>query len=313
MSFGERYLRFPDLFPARRSGEGWGGETVTIDFAGGPYRFSGLSAAQVAAVREHFGELAQGTGATPGGETRVFRVTAAELLPPPAERWEYTFDRDCAPRCVRLAGHELMASIEWPTPGSEAPAAQLRGALWTPAGEGGTFQRVFENYFRVLAAYRLLELGGVLLHSAGVVAGAAADLFVGQSGAGKSTISRLALAAGRAVLSDDINALCPGDGGSRVEKLPFAGDLGRTRTPRASYPLRSLNRLRHGEDALRPIGAAEAIALLVACSPFVNGDPHRSGRLVENLERLARAVPTREVSFDREGGIWELLDGSQSS
>ena len=47
MSFGGEFLRHPDLFPGRRSGETWGEGSLTLDVPGGPYLFSGLAATQI--------------------------------------------------------------------------------------------------------------------------------------------------------------------------------------------------------------------------------------------------------------------------
>jgi len=56
-AFGERFLRHPDLFPARQSGERWGEERVVVRFAGSDYVCAGLSTTQAVAVRERFGAL----------------------------------------------------------------------------------------------------------------------------------------------------------------------------------------------------------------------------------------------------------------
>lgn len=52
-------------------------------------------------------------------------------------------------------------------------------------------------------------LGGVLVHSAAVVCGGRGLLFLGDSGAGKSTIAMLGLQVGAEVLGDDLNFLIP--------------------------------------------------------------------------------------------------------
>ncbi|MFZ1574591.1 MAG: hypothetical protein WAT36_05020, partial [Chromatiaceae bacterium] len=78
-------------------------------------------------------------------------------------------------------------------------------------------------------------------HSAAFARAGRAHVVFGHSGAGKSTSSRLALNAGWEVLSDDINALLPNPGGWRVEKLPFAGDLGQTPSRGRAYPIAGLH------------------------------------------------------------------------
>ncbi|HSG38072.1 MAG TPA: hypothetical protein VLE27_00420, partial [Thermoanaerobaculia bacterium] len=225
-------------------------------------------------------------------------------------------EMDQTPAAVRLAGLRLMARLDW-TP-------SLAGAFWTPEGAGEEFSSVFENYLRVLAAYRLLERGGALIHSAGVTDGQAAFLLLGPSGAGKTTSSRLCLEAGATVLSDDLNAVrispSPGEGGGRgrergpggegpcVVKLPFTGDLGERSGGPESVPLRALLKLVQGpEDRLRPLSPAAAVAALVAAAPFVNRDPWRREALLGTLEALARAVPAYELTFTLGGDVWGIL------
>jgi hypothetical protein len=299
MSFGGAFLRHPDLFPARRSGEPWGDRAVALDVAGGPHLLSGLAAPQEEALRRRFGPLCGPPGAG-GTASAVFRAPASDFLAIDTRGWEYSLDLDPAPEALRVAGLHLMARLDW-RPG-------LAGALWTPEAAGEEWASVCENYLRLLTAYRLLEEGGALLHSAGVSDGEGAWLLLGPSGAGKTTASRLCLAAGGTVLSDDLNAVLFGDGGARLRKLPFTGDLGDRAGGPESVPLRAVLRLAQGEaEGLRPLSPAAALAGLLAASPFVNRDPWRREALLAVLERLARAVPAWEVTFSREGGLWSIL------
>ena len=299
MSFGAGFLRHPDLFPARRAGEPWGDRALALDVAGGPYLLSGLAASQEEALRHRFGSLCGPPGAG-GTATAVFRAPAADFLRIDTRGWEYTLDLDPAPDALRVAGLHLMARLGW------TPA--LAGALWTPEAAGEEWASVCENYLRLLTAYRLLAEGGALLHSAGLSDGESAWLLLGPSGAGKTTASRLCLAAGGTVLSDDLNAVLFRDGKARLRKLPFTGDLGERTGGPESVPLRAVLRLAKGEEeGLRPLSPAAALAGLVAAAPFVNRDPFRREALLGVLERLARAVPAWEVTFAREGGLWGML------
>jgi hypothetical protein len=223
--------------------------------------------------------------------------------------WDYGLDFAWSPAAVRLAGLGLVARLEW--------RPHLAAALWTPEDGGPRFPGVFENFLRVLVAYRLLEIGGVVLHSAGVVRGGAAFLFLGRSGAGKTTVARLSLAAGAEVLSDDLNALCPGGGdaaggaGCVVVKLPFTGDLGERRATRPPVRLGALLRLEQDAgDALAPLSRAETLACLLACAPFVNVDPHRRERLQQTLLDLLAAGAPRAFAlrFSLRGAFWSIID-----
>lgn len=160
----------------------------------------------------------------------------------------------------------------------------------------------------------LLEAGGALLHSAAVVDEGGAVLFVGVSGAGKSTVSRRALESGRAVLSDDLNAVVREGGRVWVEQAPFTGDLGPANTVRGRFPLARVLRLRKGETAaLRAMGRAEVLALLAGCSPYVNADPVRREQVLGNLEGSLAGVPADELTFPRDGGFWHLLAAERVS
>lgn len=309
MTFGAGFLVQPDLFPARRAGAAWGDGTVTIDLPGGPYRFSGLNPAQIEAVRTRFGAHLQGReDAAAAVESLVFRMAEEECREIDTRGWEYGLDLDPAPAAVRIAGLRLAARLDW-RPG-------LAGALWTPDAGSDAFAGIFENFFRVLTAYRLLERGGVLVHGAAVVSGGSSNgqsvLALGRSGAGKTTFSRLALAHGAAVLSDDLNALRRTAAGTVVEKLPFTGDLGDSASPAGPFPLAALLRLEKSpDDELVPLGRAEAIGLLFACSPFVNVDPHRREALLANLAALLPAAgdpPAWALRFSLSGGCWPILE-----
>lgn len=293
MSFGAGFLNNPDLFPARPAGEPWGDRELVLDLPGGPYRFTGLSADQVEAALERFGEFRlEGGGIV---TTTLFRAAAEGFREIDTRGWEYGMEIDSSPTSLKLAGMDLLGRLDW--------RPELRGALWTPVAGGERFPGIFENFCRVLLAYRLHELGGVVIHGAAVVDGDQAFLFAGASGAGKSTVSRMALESGRTVLSDDLNALLPGP---ILAGLPFTGDLDRGDPGR--YPLRALLRLeKDTEDRLLPMSRAEAAACLMACSPFVNADRHRHGALLSNLLALTEGVPARALRFSLTGRMWSIL------
>jgi hypothetical protein len=317
MSFGARFLRHPERFPERPRGDAWGDRALRLDLPGGPYQLLGLSAGQEDGVLATFPAARAGATGDAPIPIQLLRCTPDEFLPVDVRGWDYGLDFDWAPAAVRMAGLGLQGRLDW-RPG----LAGLAGALWTHEDGGERFPGVFENFLRVLVAYRLLELGGTVLHSAGVVRDGAAFLFLGRSGAGKTTAARLSLARGAEVLSDDLNALVLGDstggaggaggaGGCVVLKLPFTGDLGERRALRPPLPLGGLLRLaQDSADALAPLSRAETLACLLACAPFVNVDPHRRERLEQVLLALAVAAAPRAFTlrFSLSGGFWSILD-----
>ena len=316
-TFGERFLEVPGRPLDRRGGVPWGTAEIEIGLSGGPYRFAGLDRQQRGALEERFGELIvqPGLRQEPAVEAVVFRVPASRFRSFDSYNWNYTFDFDYQPSSVRIAGLRVMAELEWVGAGEDSRAEatdraepRLRASLWTSTTNGDEFQLVFENFLRLVVAYRLLACGGVLLHSAAVLDRGGAVVFFGRSGAGKSTISRLSLATGRSVLSDDLNALSDGEQETLVEKVPFAGELGQNGSYCGRYPLRGLYRLEKGAEHLtRKLSRATLIASLIACSPYVNRDPFRLERLVSNLGCLVERVPARCLQFALDPGFWNAL------
>jgi hypothetical protein len=309
MSFGDRFLVHPDLFPARRSGETWGDRSLLLDLVGGPYLFTGLSAVQEERARHRFGAFCRDDSVVlPGAvETRFFRAAEGDFHEIDTRGWEYGLDLDFGLGAVRIAGLRLMARLDWrPT---------LTAAVWTPDPGGDAFAGIFENVFRALVAYRLHEQGGAVLHGAAVVRDGRAYLFLGRSGAGKTTVSRLGLARGLTVLSDDLNALLPNSPGPEVVKLPFTGDFGDSGAPATPVPLRALCRLEKStEEGLTPLSRAEAVGCLLACSPFLNTDPYRRETVIATLSALLpKSLPAYALRFSLSGALWDLPELGDSA
>jgi hypothetical protein len=217
--------------------------------------------------------------------------------------WAYSFDLDAGPERLRLAGWGFCALLERRAGGA------WRGALWVAPGDRRGFLGAFVNLLRVVVAYRLIDAGGALLHSAAVADGGGGGLvFIGRSGAGKSTVARMARGRGLGVLSDELAALLPAPGGAAVCALPFAGDLEPARAPAPALPLaRVLLLAQARRDALAPASTAQAVAAAASCAPWINADRYRIGALLDNLGRLLGPVPAARLEFTRDGGFWPLL------
>lgn len=303
MAFGDAYLTGP-LPDENLPAEAWGSEALAIHLAGGSYRFSGLAPAQAAWARARF-QAWCGPGSVNAAVVpiAVHRWPEAMFREIDTRGWVYTFDREYRPERLRLAGLGLVGEIRF--------APGLQGRLWTCQTDSKRFRLTFENFFRVLVAYRTLSCGGVLLHSAAFARDGRAQVVMGRSGAGKSTSARLALSAGWEVLSDDMNALLPDRQGWRVEKLPFAGDLGQTPTRGRAYPVAGVHWLEQAPaHAVRPFSAATALARLLVCAPVVNEDPYRVDDVLRNLSDLVERVGVDALHFALDPGFLALLDAA---
>ena len=302
MAFGDRFLVYPDLFPARQGGATWGRERVALEIAAGPYRLNGMAEPQARAVHGRFAERcsAPGVESAPAVEVRLFQVSPTDFRGPMPAGWEYTLDLAYQPRAVSVAGLHWMGRLDW--------EPVLGAALWTAAEDEGEFLSIIENFLRVLVAYRMVESGGAMLHSAAILDGPGAYVFFGPSGSGKSTIAGLAVRAQRAGLSDDLNAIYVTDTECTVQQIPFAGDFGQTSAEQGRYRLLGAYRLCHGTSlVLQPLAKGTALAKLMACAPYVNADPYRCLTLSRNLEALMRRVPVTALSFLRDSAFDDIV------
>ncbi len=280
----------------------WGSETLVLDFCGGPYRFSGLSRSQAQSAGQRYRHYLLPADTESRVITHLRRLPDTCFRPIDTRGWTYErMEYQYHPNRVQVAGLKMLARI--------SPAKAREGYLGTPLDDHDWFPGlVFENYFRMLTAYRLLALGGVMLHSAGILFGGKARLFLGHSGAGKSTLSELANHRGLSILSDDLNVLLPRAGRVRVEKVPFTGTFAQSAERRRSFDLEGLFKLSQGKhNAIDPLGPGNTLTLLLSCSPFVNEDPYRFDRLADNLAGILRHTTARHLIFNRDGGCFDLL------
>lgn len=148
---------------------------------------------------------------------------------------------------------------------------------------------------------------GVEVHALGVVAsGGDGYLFVGQSGAGKSTMARLwHRREGVKVLSDDRIILRKENKKIWLYGTPWHGEAGLATPHRA--PLTALYFLRHGqENELVALKGTQAVGRLFASSfvPFYS--PGGLKFTLQFLDEVVEAVPCYELRFMPDERVIEL-------
>jgi len=164
-----------------------------------------------------------------------------------------------------------------------------------------------ENLLRILSSALLVGDKAFLLHSSAVVTPSGALVFVGHSGAGKSTSALMFQAAGHPVLSDDLNILCRRDGRWEVQASPFLSEVKRVLPGR--HPIRTLYFLfQDRENFIVEPPMASRMAYIYSNLVVVNGIPGLCPDILTLLEDLARAVPVRGLHFkkDKELVPWLL-------
>jgi AAA domain-containing protein len=160
----------------------------------------------------------------------------------------------------------------------------------------------------LLMIHRLAQGEGAEIHACGVVtADGTGRLFVGHSGAGKSTTSRLWLRQpGSCVLSDDRIILRLRDGKPLMYGTPWHGDAGLA--AQASATVHQILLLEHAErNEFVPLDPARAIAELFARTFVPYHSPSGLAHTLDFLEKLTARVPVAVFRFVPDGSAVEEI------
>jgi hypothetical protein len=184
-------------------------------------------------------------------------------------------------------------------------------AEWDPeAGRGHILQSAnpysVDSVLRIVHSLILAGKGGFLLHAASAIRNDRAFLFSGISGAGKTTISRLA-PPDVLLLTDEVSYVRREATSYHACGTPFAGELARVGT-NCSAPVATLFLLDKGcENKIEVINAAEAVRCLLRNILFFAED----AGLVEMIFRSAcdfvDRVPVRRLTFVPDVRVWDLI------
>jgi hypothetical protein len=184
-------------------------------------------------------------------------------------------------------------------------------ATWDPATRRGTVRQSPNPYsidtaLRIIHTLLLAEEGGFLLHGASGIRNGRAFLFSGLSGAGKTTLARLA-PSDATLLTDEISYLRPEGPGYRAYGTPFVGELAKV-GENVSAPVAALYFLAKGpENRIKEVGQGEAARRLLRNILFFAKDPKLVNRLFDTACRFVEAVPTYRLTFCPDEKAWDLI------
>ena len=150
----------------------------------------------------------------------------------------------------------------------------------------------------LICSHWLARGNGIELHACGIVdEQGVGRVFVGHSGAGKTTLSGL-WRRPCTVLSDDRIIVRMAEGRAWMYGTPWHGEALLSAQGRA--PLAGIYFLeKAAELEVRPMPAATAVARLYACSFVPQYDPLAVAGSLDLLGTLVRQVPCRELRFHR--------------
>lgn len=184
-------------------------------------------------------------------------------------------------------------------------------AEWNPeTGEGHI--RQFANPYspdavlRIVHSLILAREGGFLIHAASAIRNGKAFLFSGVSGAGKTTISRLA-PSDAVLLTDEISYVKPDGKQYRAFGTPFAGELAKL-GENLSAPLSTLFLLEKGpENRIESVPSDEAARLLLRNVLFFAEDPELVNLLFQSACNFVEKVPVRRLVFVPDSRVWQMI------
>jgi hypothetical protein len=163
-----------------------------------------------------------------------------------------------------------------------------------------------DSVLRIVHTLILAKQGGFLVHAASVIRNGRAFLFAGVSGAGKTTISRLA-PADVTLLTDEISYVRREGDEYWACGTPFAGELARV-GENQSAPLSTLFLLEKGlENRIEPVAPAEAIRLLMRNILFFAEDAELVSLVFRSACEFVERVPVRRLIFVPDERVWEMI------
>jgi hypothetical protein len=184
-------------------------------------------------------------------------------------------------------------------------------AEWEPAARRGRVRQTANPYsidavLRIVHTLVLAKQGGFLLHSASAIRNGKAFLFAGVSGAGKTTISRLA-PADATLLTDEISYVRKRDEDYFAFGTPFTGELAKL-GENTLAPVAALYLLAQGpENRIEPVAAADAGRELLANMLFFAEDQEMVHWAFQAACDFVHRVPVQRLTFVPDTRVWEMI------
>jgi hypothetical protein len=163
-----------------------------------------------------------------------------------------------------------------------------------------------DSVLRIVHSLLLAREGGFLLHAASAVRDGEAHIFTGRSGAGKTTLSRLAPNDVK-LLTDEVSYVRKSAQGYTAYGTPFAGELAKA-GENISAPLSAVYLLIQGpENRLEPMDEAEAVRTLMRNILFFAQDEAVVQSVFKSACEFAAKVPVYRMIFTRSSDAWGVI------
>jgi hypothetical protein len=194
------------------------------------------------------------------------------------------------------APHEFVCDFEGARVEADNGDAQFTGVR---------HEYALDSLLRMYLSWVLLTQDGFLLHAASVTRNGKAYIFVGRSGAGKSTVASLSPRG--TVLTDEISLLKRVNGEWRAFGTPFWGEF-KADGANTSAPVAGIFRLIQArENRIEPLRPADLLKALLPCVLFFSSNVGDHERLLQILIGTIREIPGFHLHFRKNRSFWEVL------
>ncbi len=167
-----------------------------------------------------------------------------------------------------------------------------------------TPQRRVYGALRLLLCLWISHRGGLAMHGCSLIKNGGAHVFIGESGAGKTTLATQFPSEG--VLGDDLVALLPNEDGYQVYGTPFSGREGLQASTR-NLPLRTLSVLHQGtHTTATKLGVEESIPGVLRHTFQFETSTVSHKNLLQRVVKLIERVPTFRTEVSLEESPWSL-------
>jgi hypothetical protein len=184
-------------------------------------------------------------------------------------------------------------------------------AEWSPSTLRGRIEQTvnpfsLDSVLRILHTLLLAREGGFLLHASSAIRNGSAFLFSGVSGAGKTTMVKLA-PPDVVVLTDEASYVTRSGGEYFAVGTPFFGELARVGANERA-PIEGLYLLAKGpENKIEPIAGAEAVRALIRNILFFAREPDFVEMAFDAALDFVDRIPIRRLTFKPTFQVWDMF------